>query len=223
MEKRWCRRATVWRPSKPGAEAIEETAPPPRSGPPSSERSCILDRRRRIGRFLEEHAPRIRRLANAMLRGRRHGVDAVDIAHDVMVTLMQLSARGTFDPARLESVEAYLRAVVRNAARRACSRRRSLEQVLDDGDVSRLADESAGALAPEDSSGEAIDDRRWLTALATRLRPRDLVAFRLLVAEGRAIEDVARTLGTTTNNVYQMRHRILTTAKLLMGGRSTRA
>jgi DNA-directed RNA polymerase specialized sigma24 family protein len=69
--------------------------------------------------------------------------------------------------------------------------------------------------SPEQLTADALTARRTLNALKQKLRPRDAVAFALLVEDGLSIEETAAALGATTNNVYQMRHRILAAAREL--------
>lgn len=162
--------------------------------------------------FVAEHASRIDRLARAIARD-----DAGDVAQDVALSLLRVARRGNLDPARIEHVEAYLRVAVRNGARRARARRR--EELVLDGDLDALAERAAsrdGALF-QGQHGEAtgLDRRRTATRLHARLRPRDAQAFALMVHHGLAIDEVARSLGTTANHVHQMRHRILGEARRL--------
>jgi RNA polymerase sigma factor (sigma-70 family) len=168
--------------------------------------------------FLELHAALILRLARGVVRDRGDRVEPEDVAQEVVATLLQLHRGGTFDPARVENIEAYMRVVVRRAAHRARTRRGMLERLAADGDLTGIAEgegrvDVEAAPTPEDAAERAIDRRRILEAVKARLRPRDALAFALLVEEGLAIEEVARRLGTTANNVYQMRHRILAAAR----------
>lgn len=156
--------------------------------------------------FLHTHAAFLLRVARGEVAG--SGVDARDVAQDVVQTLLKMHAKGSFVPSKLENGEAYLRVVVRNAARRARMRK---EQLTVDGDLESLTVEVA--LPDEDSR----DRQRHLEELKGRLRPRDAVAFAFLVEDGLSIDDTAKALGTNPNNVYQMRHRILATAQELLG------
>jgi RNA polymerase sigma factor (sigma-70 family) len=169
--------------------------------------------------FLEAHVPTILRLAKSVVR-MGGGVEPEDVAQEVIVRLMHLNRAGTFDPARIENPEAYLRIAVRNAAHRARARRGVLERGPSDGETRDGSDHAPGvdsepAPTPEEATQRARDCRRRLEALKARLRPRDATAFALLVEEGLDIDEVAQRLGTTANNVYQMRHRILTAAREL--------
>jgi RNA polymerase sigma factor (sigma-70 family) len=162
--------------------------------------------------FVAEQAARIDRLARAVARtGDRD--EARDVAQDVALSLLRVARRGHLDPARIEHVEAYLRVAVRNGARRARARRR--EELLHDGDVDALAERTHGEQASEHTGALGLEVRRTAARLRDRLRPRDAQAFALMIHEGMAIDEVARTLGTTTNHVHQMRHRILGEAKRL--------
>lgn len=169
--------------------------------------------------FLEAHAPLILRLARTYAP--RGGADPRDVAQNVMLALIRWNNSGSFKPDTLESPEAYLRVVVRNAALRSARKRGVGEQVSAEGDIESISDAHADRPpTPEELTREAIDKRRWLEQIKAKLRPRDAVAFSLLVEDGLAIEDVAKALGTTPNNVYQMRHRILTAVRELTGNDS---
>jgi RNA polymerase sigma factor (sigma-70 family) len=156
--------------------------------------------------FLQTHAAFVLRVARGEVSG--SSIDARDVAQDVAQTLLNMHAKGSFSPAKLENGEAYLRVVVRNAALRA---KRQKEQLSSDGDVETLAVE---VVEPDE---ETRDRRKHLEALKARLRPRDAVAFAFLVEDGLSIEETAKALGTNPNNVYQMRHRILAVAQELLG------
>lgn len=163
--------------------------------------------------FVAEQAGRIDRLARAVSRGGALD-EARDVAQEVALSLLRVAHRGHLDPARIEHVEAYLRVAVRNGTRRARARRR--EELLHDGDVDALAEaRAAGEHASEHGAAIGLDRRRTAARLHARLRPRDAQAFALMIHEGLAIDEVARTLGTTTNHVHQMRHRILGEARKL--------
>ena len=123
---------------------------------------------------------------------------------------------------RIENVEAYLRVVVRNAAHRARAKGKRGGELARDGEIEAAADRSEvldadRPLNPEEMTQRANDARKRLDAVKARLRPRDAVAFALLVEDGLSIEEVAKSLGTTANNVYQMRHRILAVVQEFSG------
>jgi|GEM_PF-2869451 len=167
--------------------------------------------------FLEAHAALILRLAKTTV-GPHEPASADDVANEVVVSLLRAASKGTFSPDRVENAEAYLRIVVRHAAHRARTRSRSYGEVAREGDVAEIEREapSSGRLPdPETLTRRAHDARKTLEAIKAKLRPRDAVAFALLVEEGLDIDEVARALGTTTNNVYQMRHRILAVARAM--------
>jgi RNA polymerase sigma factor (sigma-70 family) len=172
--------------------------------------------------FVEAHAAFIRRQAGLLTRGSH--VDPDDVAQEVIVGLLRLSKAGAFDPGRIENVEAYLRVVVRHGVHRARSRRAMLERLADGGDLASVAEEAARLdgdpiPSPEDQTQHALDSRRLLEALKASLRPRDALAFALLVEEGLDAAEVAQRLQTTVNNVYQMRHRILVAARELLNAK----
>ena len=174
-----------------------------------------------VRRFLDDHAALILRLARGVVRDQGEAVAPDDVAQEVIVALLKMHAAGTFDPARIENPEAYLRVVVRNAASRA-RRRRSAERVGRERDLGETADANEdfspeSIASPEDVARRALDARRTLEALKLELRPRDALVLALLVEEGLTIDEVAERLGTTLNNVYQMRHRILTAAREIVG------
>jgi len=171
--------------------------------------------------FLDAYAPLIRRLAHSAVR-RETGVEPDDVAQEIVLCLLQLHERGRFDPDSVHHPEAYLRVVVRHAAYRAKMRRQGLERLTADGDLTAV-DEGMASLddapvpTPEDHAMQAVDARRRLDGLKAQLRPRDAVAFALLVEDGLDIQEVAVAMGTTVNNVYQMRHRILAVARDILG------
>jgi len=171
--------------------------------------------------FLDDYAAMILGLARSVVRARNESIEPEDVAQEVIATLLQLHRAGRFDPARIEHVEAYLRTVVRHAASRARTRRKLVESLVADGDLSQVAEEAARLDAestptPEEITKRAHDARHLLETLKARLRPRDALAFSLLVEDGLGIDEVARALGTTANNVYQMRHRIVTAAREIL-------
>jgi RNA polymerase sigma factor (sigma-70 family) len=152
-------------------------------------------------------------------RGER--VDAEDVAQEVIVALLRLAKDGTIDPERIENVEAYLRFVVRRALASAHKRRALLETLAEDGDLGSIAEDAARLdsdpnPSPEERTRRALDARRLLEALKASLRPRDALAFALLVEDGLDPAEVAQRLQTSINNVYQMRHRILVAARQLL-------
>jgi len=168
--------------------------------------------------FLETHAPLLLRLARGHASD---GAQAEDVAQEVAAALLRQHRDGSFDPDTLEVPEAYLRVAVRNASSRARRRRALIEQLTAEGDLDRVSDEAtrldtAASVTPEELTRDAIDKRRWLDTLKARLRPRDAVAFAMLVEDQMGIDEVAKALGTTANNVYQMRHRILAVANEML-------
>jgi RNA polymerase sigma factor (sigma-70 family) len=168
--------------------------------------------------FLEAHAAVILRLARGVMRERGDRVEPEDVAQEVIAQLIRLHLAGTFDPAVIANPEAYLRVAVRNAAHRARTRRGTLERVASDGDVTSVADDLRrvdvdSPPTPEEATEHALDRRRAIETIKARLRPRDAAVFALLVEEGLDIDEVAGRLGTSANNVYQIRHRILTAAR----------
>lgn len=158
--------------------------------------------------FVDLHAPLILRLARA---GARDRDEAFEVAQEVVVTLLAAHAKGRLDPSTIETPEAYLRVVVRNALVQGRKGRGGRFEA-DDAILDELPSPTTN---PEEATRSAIDARRWIEMLKARLRPRDAVAFALLVEDGLDIDSVATALGTTANSVYQMRHRILAAAKTL--------
>jgi RNA polymerase sigma factor (sigma-70 family) len=176
----------------------------------------------RMRAFLDAHAAFILRVARGLVRDQGGAVGADDLAQQVIVSLLQMYGAGTFEPARVENPEAYLRVVVRNAAQRIWRRRKVTERTGDDGDVAEAAEDAARfdaepAPSPEEVTLRAREARRILEGLKSRLRPRDALVLALLVEEGLEIDEVAARLGTSLNNVYQMRHRILVAAREVLG------
>lgn len=162
--------------------------------------------------FIELYAPFVARCARAEA-SRVRGIDANDVAQAVLARLIEAHAEGRFEPARLDTPEAYLRTVVRNAATRV-GRRAKAEPIGRTSDVAER--EGVDELPdPELALAERRDARVWLQTVKARLRPRDALAFALLVEDGCSIDEAARALGTNANNVYQMRHRILQTVREL--------
>jgi RNA polymerase sigma factor (sigma-70 family) len=169
-------------------------------------------------RFLSANASLILRLARGAALERR-GVDPEDVAQEVVLALLRSHRAGAFDPARIDHPEGYLRVVVANAARRAFARRRP-DAIVEGDELATMADDAAqrgpdSSPTIEDLTQRAMDARRRIDDLKAGLRPRDAAAFALLVEDGLSIEEAAAALGTTTNNVYQMRHRILAAAREL--------
>src|SRR5262249_44445379 len=146
-----------------------------------------------VDAFLEAHAALILRLARSFAKA-GNPIDANDVAQEVLVSLLHADRSGSFDPARLTSVEGYLRVVVRNAvqrggARGARSGRPGLERDVADAEL------ATAAPSPEEVTEHALDARRKLEALKGLLRPRDAIACAMLVEDGMSIEEVARALG----------------------------
>lgn len=162
--------------------------------------------------LLRVHAALLLRLARAATRGVE--ADAKDVAQEVAATLLRMHREGRIDPETLAVPEAYLRVAVRHAAARRTRRREDVGR--DPDDVLAALDAADSLPTPEEVTAEAHDRRRWLQDLKAQLRPRDAVAFALLVEDGLTIEETARALGSTTNNVHQMRHRILGVAKAML-------
>ncbi len=160
--------------------------------------------------FLELHAPLLLRLARAHAST---PADAQDVAQDVAAQLLRMSRQGSFDPRTVEIPEAYLRVAVRNASARSRKRRALLEPLAADDGEEHAARGDDAPPTPEELTQDAVDKRRWLEALKAKLRPRDAAAFAMLVEDQMEIDEVAEALGTSANNVYQMRHRILAVAK----------
>jgi RNA polymerase sigma factor (sigma-70 family) len=158
--------------------------------------------------FLEVHAPLIWRLARGQVRV---ATDAGDVAQAVMTSLLEQHAEGRLDPKKIENAEAYLRIVVRNAVR-AAGAKNTRDRGAGDAALAEIA---APSPSPEEATRAAVDERRFVERLKERLRPRDALAFALLVEDGLDIEEVAVAMGTTANNVYQMRHRILAASRTL--------
>ncbi|MFI5301957.1 MAG: RNA polymerase sigma factor [Polyangiales bacterium] len=169
--------------------------------------------------FLERYGALILRLARGQCRGGL-GPEANDVAHDTVLALLDLHRRGSFDPAAIANMEAYLRVVVRNVASRARMKAARAGTTGREDDVSALADDlttiDESAPTPEALTADAHDRRQHLEAVKASLSPRDALAFAILVEEGLDIPTTAERLGTNANNVYQMRHRILRAAEELL-------
>lgn len=165
-----------------------------------------------INQFLEVHSALIRRLARQTARPPLNGED---VAQDVMVALLRWHEQGSFDPKRVENVEAYLRVVVRNAASRVSRRAYSEMPGRAASPTEELEPPGPPAYEPT-FAHEALEARALLDRLKASLAPRDALAFALLVEDGLDLHQVAAALGTSVNNVYQMRHRIRTRARELL-------
>lgn len=164
--------------------------------------------RTEIHAFVERHSVLI--YAAAANAARRHALDPHDVAHDAITALLHLHAKGTFDPASLREDERYLRAVVRNTALRAS--RHGRRHVPSSDRLEPLLE----AHSPEPPAmHDRLDARTCLTTLTERLRPRDALAFDLLIDEEQGVAEIAHALETNANNVYQMRHRVRTAARAL--------
>ena len=166
--------------------------------------------------FIEAHAALILRLARSFAKT-GDPVDPHDVAQDVLVALLHVERAGSFKPARLQSIEGYLRVVVRNAMHRARARGARSGRPGLERDVAECTELAAAMPSPEDVTEGALDARRRLEAIKERLRPRDAMVFAMLVEDGMSLEEVTRALKTTPNNVYQIRHRILNVARELLG------
>ncbi|HEY2511275.1 MAG TPA: sigma-70 family RNA polymerase sigma factor [Polyangiaceae bacterium] len=169
--------------------------------------------------FLETYAAFILRLARGVVGEARGALTAEDLAHEVIVDLLRMHDAGTFDPARVENPEGYLRVVVRNAGHRA-RRRTTRGEALGRADDAAAPGEDGGppldserAPSPEELTRRTLDARRTLERLKRALRPRDALVLALLVEERLDIEEIAVRIGTTRNNIYQIRHRILEAAR----------
>jgi RNA polymerase sigma factor (sigma-70 family) len=167
-----------------------------------------------VNLFLEMHAALVLRLARKLARP---PLSAEDVAQEAASSLLRWHRQGAFEPEKVENVEAYLRVVVRNVASREARRVRELSPALD---------RNVGGLSPEQPAYQAafgeeeLEARALLERLKASLRPRDALVFALLVEDGLTMDEVAETLGTTMNNVYQIRHRIRSRARELLDGSS---
>lgn len=168
-------------------------------------------------RFLATYAALILRWSRVEVGRGRDGLQPGDVAQEVIESLLRMHTEGSFDPDTLQRPEAYLRVVVRNAAQRARRRSRRAGELTSEGGVDELAElaDAEGVPTPEQLTGDALDAQHTLTTLKQKLRPHDALAFALLVEDGLSIEETASVLGTTPNNVYQMRYRILAAAREL--------
>jgi RNA polymerase sigma factor (sigma-70 family) len=184
--------------------------------------------------FLRTHRELIMRVAGTLVRGQGGRIETADLAHDVIVHLLVKHEEGAFDPLSVVNAEAYLRVVMRNALRRRRHQERRCVRVSEDGDMETMGEGASRAgvqqltrldrAAPD----RALDVRRTFEMLVRTLRPRDARALELLVKRGMPIDEVAATLATSVNNIYQMRHRILCAARALddadeVGGESPAA
>jgi len=165
-----------------------------------------------INSFLELHVALIRRLAQ---KSARPPIHSDDVAQEVVTALLRWHQQGAFEPDKLENPEAYLRVVIRNAAAREARRVRAESPARGE-----LVDDWGSAGAPPDYQAtfadQALEARTLLERLKASLAPRDALAFALLVEDGMSVEQVALSLGTTSNNVYQIRHRIRSRARELL-------
>jgi RNA polymerase sigma factor (sigma-70 family) len=163
--------------------------------------------------FLALQGDLIHRLASEIVRRGDMRLQAHDVAQDVIAALLLQSRKGRFRPERVEHPAAYLRAVVRRAARRALVRaaRESLADAPDEAKV-----DSERFPTPEAAALRAESVGRILRALKSALHPRDATVCELLLEEGLDIGEVADLLGCTRNNVYQIRHRILAAARRVL-------
>jgi RNA polymerase sigma factor (sigma-70 family) len=154
--------------------------------------------------FLDTYAALILRIARAELRRGPQSLPARDVAREAIESLLRLNRQGAFEPSTLPQPEAYLRVVVRRAAQRA----------------ERAELHSSDLDKTEELTGDALVARQTLTAIEQKLRPREAAAFALLVEDGLTIEETALALGTTPNNVREMRRRALAAARELGGAES---
>ena len=168
-----------------------------------------------INSFLELHVALIRQLARKVARPPLH---ADDVAQEVMAALLRWNQQGAFEPDKLQNPEAYLRVVVRNAVAREARRARA-ESPARQADTGEPFDDAAAGAAPSYQptfADQALEARALLERLKASLAPRDSLAFALLVEDGLSLDQVASSLGTTRNNVYQMQHRIRSRARELL-------
>ncbi len=176
-----------------------------------------------INGFLELHAALIRRLARKVARPPVH---SDDVAQEVMAALLRWYQQGAFEPEKLQNPEAYLRVVVRNAVAREARRVRA-ESPTRRGDAGEQSEDIAGFAAPPayqaTFADQALEARALFERLKASLAPRDSLVFALLVEDGLSLDQVAATLGTTMNNVYQIQHRIRSRARELLDAERERA
>lgn len=160
--------------------------------------------------FLDTHAALILRLSRSATREAREqgeAVDASDVAHEVMVTLLRLHRAGGFDPERVENVEGYLSALVRSTAERA-RKRTGVAHVLD------------GSPKHQDVARREAEARQALEALKASLGPRDALVLALFAEEGLGADEVATHLGATLRDVASVRDRILAAGRHVLGLRA---
>lgn len=169
-----------------------------------------------INSFIELHAALIQRLAR---KATRPPLLSDDVAQEVMAALLRWHRNGAFAPEKVENPEAYLRVVIRNAVSRA-ARRARVESPAQPREPKELeGDLSAGSSPPPYQStfaDQALEARALLDRLKASLAPRDALAFALLVEDEMTVDQVAASLGTTPNNIYQIRHRIRCRARELL-------
>lgn len=146
-----------------------------------------------------------------LLRDPTLGDEAEDLVQEVMAVLVRELTR--FDRQRVGSFRSWLRTVTLHRLKAFWRTRRGQPAQLGDGSaespLSQLEDPSSALSRQWDREHDQHVMRRLLEMIGPDFEPATWQAFRQLVFEGRAAEDVARNLGLSANAILIAKCRIL--------------
>ena len=160
--------------------------------------------------------PLVQRLARRVSRRFGTADDADDIAQETLVALLAQERRhgGSF---LARDLPAYVASMVRNNARRFRNKQQRAGALGLSGDVAtevevsrdhELCRASSAQASPEEPLGQSVAVRQRITALKSRLRPKDALVLELILAGVTDVPALAERLRTGENNVHQIRYRI---------------
>ncbi len=168
--------------------------------------------------FVNEHGALVLKHARTHVRIHGEKIAPEDVAREMELILRQLAEKLGVTPSSIVSPDAYLRAIVLHASRRARRRRTLIEQIAAGDDLQAISDD-LGALdadlpdPPANPGPEAIAARALLDELKAKLEPRDALIFALLIEDEASVEETARLLTTPASEVVATRQRILRRAE----------
>jgi hypothetical protein len=171
-----------------------------------------------VQEFVNRHRPLILKHARNFVRAHGEKIPAEDVARELELVLVQLGQQRQTTEDVVSSPDAYLRAIVLHAARRAKRRHTIIEQIAAGDDLGAVTDDLKALDAdlpdpPLPPSTEATRARKLLDELAQRLKPRDALVLALLIEDDGQLEDVARVIGMPLEEVGKSRERILRIAE----------
>jgi hypothetical protein len=173
-----------------------------------------------VQELVKRHRPLILKHARHFVRSHGEKLPAEDVAREVELVLVQLGQARQVTAEEVTAPDAYLRAIVLHAARRAKRRHTIIEQIAAGDDLGAVIDDLKALDAdlpdsPTPASAEATNARKLLDQVAQKLKPRDALICALLVEDDNQVEDVAHALSAPVEEIRRARERILRAASEL--------